>query len=50
MAVAFAVVGTMTASFAVDSLRVRKGYRQVLRVIVMMIWMYCAIALRHVFA
>ena len=48
MAVAFAVVGTAAVSFAVDFLRIPKSYRQALRVIVMMIGLYCAIALRYV--
>lgn len=50
MAVALAVVGTLAIGFAVDLLPIPKGYRQALRVIVMMIGLYCAIALRHVFA
>ena len=50
MAVAFAVVGTIAVSFAVDLLPILKGYRQALRVIVMMIGLYCAIAFRHMFA
>ena len=49
MAIALAVVETMTANFAVDLLRIPKGYRQALRVIVMMIGLWCAIKLRHVF-
>ncbi|MDB5603963.1 MAG: hypothetical protein JWP25_863 [Bradyrhizobium sp.] len=50
MAIAVAVVGTLAAGFAVNLLRIPKGYRQALRVIVMMIGLFCAIKLRHVFA
>jgi hypothetical protein len=49
MAIALSVVGTMATSFAVDLLRIPKGYRQALRVIVMMIGLWCAIKVRHVF-
>jgi hypothetical protein len=49
MAVALAVVGTAAVGFAVDMLRIPNGYRQALRVIVMMIGLYCAVALRRVF-
>jgi hypothetical protein len=49
MAVGLALVGTVAVSFAVDMLRIPKGYRQALRVIVM-IDPYCAVALRRVLA
>lgn len=48
MAIALAVVGTMAASFAVDLLRLPKGYRQALRVLVMMIGIWCAVKLGRV--
>jgi hypothetical protein len=50
MAVGLALVGTVAVSFAVDMLRIPKGYRQALRVIVMIIDPHCAVALRRVLA
>jgi hypothetical protein len=48
LAIAIAVVGTMATSFAVDLLPLPKSYRQALRVMVMMIGIWCAIKLGRV--
>ena len=49
MAIAFAVVGTMAANFVVDLLPLQKGYRQVIRLVVIAIGMGCAIKFGRVF-
>jgi type IV secretory pathway VirB2 component (pilin) len=50
IAVALLVVATMAVNLALGLLRISNGWRQALRVIVLMVGLYCAVALRHVFA